>query len=144
MTQDPGAKMMLHREAPKISSSSSLAVSVTPFRKEQGFKGWRNCHWTWSQVSLERSLDFFCTILPTVHLFGCQRGRGLTLVGISYQFIFPFFWGGGLFRVAPAAYGGSQARGFQPHLQPTPRLTAMPDPKPTEQGQGSNLHPHGC
>ena len=62
---------------------------------------------------------------------------------------------------APAAYGGSQARGLigattaaslcQSHsnagselcLQPTPQLTATPDPQPTEQGQGSNLEPHG-
>ena len=47
------------------------------------------------------------------------------------------------FRAAPAAYGGSQARGSiravavglhhsnvgsEPCLQPTPQLTAMPDP----------------
>ena len=54
--------------------------------------------------------------------------------------------------VAPAAYGGSQARGqigaaatslhhshsnarSELHLQPTPQLTATPDPSPTEQGQ---------
>ena len=56
------------------------------------------------------------------------------------------------------AYGSSQARGqigdtaaalghsiirSEPHLPPTPELTAMPDPQPTEKGQGSNLHPHG-
>ena len=51
----------------------------------------------------------------------------------------------GLFRVAPLAYGGSQARGLigavaaglhhshsntrsKPRLRPTPLLTAMPDP----------------
>ena len=51
----------------------------------------------------------------------------------------------GFFRAAPAAYGGSQARGqirgvadglhpshtntgSEPHLQPTPQLTATPDP----------------
>ena len=69
-----------------------------------------------------------------------------------------------LFRAIPAAYGASQARspirgligavaaglrhshsnaGSEPRLQPTPQLTARPDPQPTEQGQGSNLHPHG-
>ena len=59
------------------------------------------------------------------------------------------------------AYGGSQARGligaedaslchshsnagFKARLQPTPQHTAMPDPQPTEKGQGLNLHPHGC
>ena len=64
------------------------------------------------------------------------------------------------FRSTPTAYGGFQVRGqigaiadglhhshskvgSQPHLQPTLQLIAMPDPRPTEQGQGSNLHPHG-
>jgi len=60
----------------------------------------------------------------------------------------PIFYGlffFGLFRAAPAAYGGSQARGLigavaaSPHhshsnarselrLRPTPQLTATPDP----------------
>ena len=55
------------------------------------------------------------------------------------------------------AYEGSHARGLigavaaglcqrhsnvgsEPHLQPTPQLTAMPDPQPTEQDQGLNPH----
>ena len=63
-------------------------------------------------------------------------------------------------RAVPVAYGGSQARGLigavaiglrqshsnagsEPHLQPTPQGMATPDPKPTEQGQGSNLQPRG-
>ena len=33
--------------------------------------------------------------------------------------------------------------GSEPYLWPTPQLTAMPEPQPTDQGQGSNLHPHG-
>jgi len=33
--------------------------------------------------------------------------------------------------------------GSEPRLQPTPQLTAMLDPYPTEQGQGSNPQPHG-
>ena len=58
------------------------------------------------------------------------------------------------------AYGGSQVRGpngaaaaglcqshsnarSELHLQSTPQLVATPDPLPTEQGQGSNLQPHG-
>ena len=66
------------------------------------------------------------------------------------------------FRAAPVAYGGSQARGWiggavaaslchshsnvgsRLRLQPTPQLMAMSDPYPTERGQGSNPHPHGC
>jgi len=58
------------------------------------------------------------------------------------------------------AYGDSQARGLigavaaglcqshsnagsEPRLQPTPQLTAMPDPQPTERGQGPNPQPRG-
>ena len=72
-----------------------------------------------------------------------------------------FFFGLFAFsRAAPAAYGGSQARGrigavaaglpqshsnarSEPRLRPTPQLPATPDPEPTEQGQGWNLQPHG-
>ena len=66
-------------------------------------------------------------------------------------FVLPFF---------TATYGGSEARGrigavaaglrqshsntrTEPHLRPTPQLTATPDPEPTEGGQGSNLQTHG-
>ena len=65
------------------------------------------------------------------------------------------------FREAPASCGGSQARGpvgavaaslghshsnagSELRLQPAPQLTTMPDPLPTEQGQGSNPRPYGC
>ena len=61
---------------------------------------------------------------------------------------------------APMAYGDSQARGrigavatglhqshsnagSEPRLQPTPQLTATPDPQPTEQGQGLNPQLNG-
>ena len=61
---------------------------------------------------------------------------------------------------APTAYGSSQAGGQigaaaagschshsnvgpEPHLQPTPQLTAVPDSYPTEWGQVLNPHPHG-
>ena len=60
----------------------------------------------------------------------------------NYYYI---FWLFAFSRVAPTAYGGFQARGLigaiatglrqsqsnagsEPHLQPTPQLTAMPDP----------------
>ena len=63
-------------------------------------------------------------------------------------------------RAAPEAYGGSQVRGLigavatglrqshsnagsEPCLQPTPQLTATPDPQPTAGGQGLNPHLHG-
>ena len=66
-----------------------------------------------------------------------------------------------LFRDPPSAYGNSQPRGqinwivsaglhhshsnmgSEPSLRPTPQLTAMPDPQPTEQDQGLNPKPHG-
>ena len=71
--------------------------------------------------------------------------------------IFFFFC---LFRATPVADGGSQAGGpiravaeglchrpsnarSKPCLQSAPQLMAMPDPYPTEQGQGSNLQRHG-
>ena len=58
------------------------------------------------------------------------------------------------------AYGGSQVRGLigaaaaglcqshrntisKPRLRPTSQLMAMPDPQPTEHGQGENAQPHG-
>ena len=76
----------------------------------------------------------------------------------SLEVLFSFFFN--LFRAIPAAYEGSQARGqigavapglrqshsnagSEPRLQPTPQLTATPDRKPTEQGQGPNPQRHG-
>ena len=41
----------------------------------------------------------------------------------------------------PQAYATATAS--VPPLQPTPQLTATPDPQPTERGQGSNPQPHG-
>ena len=32
----------------------------------------------------------------------------------------------------------------EPHVQPTPQLTARPDPRPAERGQGLNLRAHAC
>ena len=74
----------------------------------------------------------------------------------NYLFIYLF----AISWAAPVAYGGSQARGrigavatglrqshsnagSEPHLQPTPQLTATPDRQPTQQGQGPNPQPHG-
>ena len=75
-------------------------------------------------------LIIFLLILPIICL--------LFLLDFSF-FLFVFC----LFRAIPVAYGGSQARGLirtvtvglchsnarsELHLQPTPQLTAMPDP----------------
>ena len=71
-----------------------------------------------------------------------------------------YFFFSFVFRVTPAAYGSSQARGWiraaaaslyhshsnmesEPCLRPIPRLTAMPDSWPTDWGQGLNLSPVG-
>ena len=73
-------------------------------------------------------------------------------IQLSFFFFFCLFC---LFRAAPEAYGGSQARDLitaiaaslrycysnarsKPHLRPTPQLKAMLDPYPTERGQRSN------
>ena len=97
-------------------------------------------------------------ISDTEHLFTYL----LTICTSSLEkclFRFPVFYFL-VFRAAPTACGGSQARGqtgatavgphhshsnawIELHLQPTPQLTAMPDPRPTERGQGLNPHPHG-
>ena len=80
------------------------------------------------------------------------------VIGLLFIVLFLFLFL--LFRAAPSAYGGSQARGqigaaaaslhhshshagSEPHLRPTPQLMATPGLRPTQQGQGSNLCPHG-
>ena len=48
---------------------------------------------------------------------------------------------------AAAGLGHSHSHsniGSKPHLQPTPQLMAMSDPKPAERDQSLNPHPHGC
>ena len=78
----------------------------------------------------------------------------------SVPFFFFFgFWLFAFSRASPMQYRGSQTRGLigsiitglcqrhrntwsKPHLQPTPQLTATPDPQPTEQGQGLNPQAH--
>ena len=74
----------------------------------------------------------------------------------NLSFLIFFFFFKLLFRVTPAACGSSQARGqigataagpchsqSNAGSEPRPQLMAMPDPWPTEWGQGSNPHPHG-
>ena len=76
------------------------------------------------------------------------------MFSLKIFFFFFFFLSFCLFRAAPTAHEGSQARGLigavaaglrqshsnvgsEPCLLTTPQLTATPDPQPTEQGQGS-------
>ena len=89
----------------------------------------------------------------------CTAREHLKWIYFYFYFVL-FFCLFALSRAAPAAYGGSQARGqfgavaaglhhshsnarSKPCLQPTPKLRAMLDPWPTAPGQGSNPHPHG-
>ena len=75
-------------------------------------------------------------------------------------FLFFFFFSFLVFGAEPSGYGGFQARnqisttaaglhhshcnsGSEPHLRPTPQLTVIWALRPSEQGQGWNLHPHG-
>ena len=93
------------------------------------------------------------------------RHREASSFGLPASFLLSFRTRKGdfcffLFRAAPEAYGGSQARGHigaaaaslqhshsnggsKPCLPPTLQFTATPDPCPTEQGQGLNVRPRG-
>ena len=91
---------------------------------------------------------------------GYSQGPKRSLIIHTYIYIYFFFFVFCLLRAASRVYGGSQARGpngavatslCHSHsnarsklwLKCTPQLTATLDPQPTEQGQGSNLQPHG-
>ena len=98
-----------------------------------------------------------CAWLISLNL---SLSRFIHAVAYCRIFFFFFFFSFCLLRATPVAYGSSQARGgigavaaslhhshsnagSKPHLRSAPQLMAMPDPLPTEQGQGSNLQPHG-
>ena len=76
---------------------------------------------------------------------GQRNDKDVSEAELALYCLRAFFLGGGLFRAAPEACGGSQARGpigavatslcqsqsnarSELRLQPTPQLTAMPDP----------------
>ena len=88
-----------------------------------------------SHIKIKQSLYPHRAFLPVTLLnTACFTDTIVHFLGSSVLFLSLLL----LFRAAPEAYVSSQARG-----QPTPQLTAMPDPWPTERGQGLNLHPHG-
>ena len=116
------------------------------------------------KCSLLSTSDFLFIQLQDIQFI--SQGLCLILCGFHFSFIifclvwFGFFCLFAFARAAPEACGYSQARGLigavaaglhqshsnsesEPRLQPTPQLTAMLDPQPTEQGQGSNPQPHG-
>ena len=72
----------------------------------------------------------------------CRRGWGLLTpprdMFISHDILFCFC----LFRAAPGAHGGSQAKGhIGVQLPSCPTATATPDPQPPEPGGGPKPHP---
>ena len=98
--------------------------------------------------------------LPTDFCESATWDLGKTKKAILFLFIVLCVCLFAFSRAAPAAYRSSQARdligavatslhqshsnmGSELQLRPTPQLTATPDPKPTEQDQGSNLRSHG-
>ena len=85
-----------------------------------------------------------------------QKGHIFPIILFSFGGFNVFLF----FRATSAAYGSSQASGgigataaglhhshsntgSELRLQSTPQLTAILDPRLTEQSQGSNPHPHG-
>ena len=132
------------------------------------YKDFQNILNTNDPTILPRSVLFSNSSAMVKPLNWWQRFSFKSPLGISYKpeinvfffhsFSFFFFCH---FRATPTVYGSSQARGWikavatglhhshsnirsKPRLRPTPQLTATLDPWPIEQGQGSNLSPHGC
>ena len=97
-------------------------------------------------------------VQPWDRVLGRSQGSHLTISLSFLKFLLSFYF----FRAAPAPYGGSQARGpvgaaavglhhshssnagSQPSLQSMSQLMAMPDPQPTDRGQGLNLRLQRC
>ena len=106
----------------------------------------KNTHFSLGCFCFVLVFGFWFFVVVVVLFFGC----------FACLFVCLFL----LFRTTPMAYGSSQTRdqigataaglchshsnaGSELSLQPTPQLTAIPDPRPTEQGQRSNPYPHG-
>ena len=119
-----------------ISKEPFFIVLYTIFIDSIIYKGWRDG----AHVMKILSLYYLCA------------WKNLHFHGFLFCFVFS--------RATPMAYGGFQARGLiravatglyhshsnvgpELHLWPTPQLTAMLNPQPTEQGQGSNPQPPG-
>ena len=101
------------------------------------------------------------TVSHSGHRAQCRKKtafqNSISFLFLSFLLFFVLFC---LFRVTPEIYGSSQAMGqtgaaavrlqhshsiakSSTHLQSIPKLTATPDPSPTERSQGSNPRPHG-
>ena len=115
-------------------------------------KSTSNCSvFTSPKMSKNRACIFHS--LEDINLLN-QKGFNSTLKPdfLLLIYLFIYFCLFAFSRAAPAAYGGSQARGLigavasglhhshsnarsEPCLQPTPQLTATPDTQPTERSQ---------
>ena len=71
-------------------------------------------------------LCVFKSFLAVLVAYGCSQVRGQ--IGAA----------------AASLHHSHSNAGSELHLWPTPQLIATLNREPTEQGQGSNLHPHGC
>ena len=122
------------------TSAERQLISLKNLSKKKSFKHIKQC------IKQQKNLIF-------VSLFHCILH--LLYYYVIVNFFFCLFSG-----ATPAAHGDSQARGrigvvatglhhshssagSEPRLWSTPQLMAMPDPWPTEQGQGWNPQPHG-
>ena len=114
------------------------------------------------QLTLKKSAPIYPrSICPLRKIFNLDKSfRDIIYGHFIYLSIYLSLFIYLLFRAAPVAYGSSQVRdeigaaadglshshsslGPEPHLRPTPPLTATSVPLPAEQDQGSNPHPGG-
>ena len=83
--------------------------------------------------------SLFFIFSPPLIIFCIMLIATQTKVRIYLLMYFLFF----LFTATPEAYGSSQDRGWNgAAAEGYPTAMAIPDPKPTEGGQESNMHPH--
>ena len=124
-------------------------MTLTSPNFPHSYKNGPTCHVTHKIegiVKQKQNLKYseYCHQFNCLYLFSMFFHKRLipapSLIPLRDFTLFFFFW---LFRAAPVAYGGFQARGHlelhsaslhhsnvssEPSLQPTPQLTAMPDP----------------
>ena len=153
---------------PCYGSRGQGAISCTGVPETSSVLGHRHpqsVHWAGTSPKVRRGAGKGCPASRRAYLQGstaeakkqCTQNhrRGGKEQEKGNMVIFCFLGG------HTSAYGRSQARGqigaaaagllhsqsnarSDSHLRPTSQLKALPDPSPTDQGQGSNPCPHGC
>ena len=148
----PGIEPTLHSD-PSCHSDNSGSLTCCTTREHQIFRALHFLLWIWIAIWC-----LFPSTWRTPFALSCRAGLLTTNSNLfiwecfnfsSFSFLF-------LFRAIPMVCGSSWDRGWiramavshsngrsELHLRTTPQLTAMPDPWPTKQGQGSNPHPQG-